>query len=222
MEMTAARWEYLCRYSEEVFGREDEQLAGLMQRARAAGLPDIAIGPDMGRLLMILTSLTPGRRAIEVGTLAGYSATWIVRGLSPHGRLIAVESELKHARFAAREFESAGIAHRVDLRIGRALEVLPDVAREIGPQSTDVVFLDAVKAEYLAYWEIIRPLLAVGGLILADNVYGSDWTIDEESNPTREMVDRFNRTVAADEDFETTAVPIRNGVLIGRRIRAST
>ena len=218
MEMTPWLWEYMSAYSQEVFGTEDAHLAGLMKEAVARGLPDIAVCAEAGRLLMILTAMTPGKLAIEVGTLGGYSGIWIARGLSDGGRLITIEAEDLHADFAQTQFERAGVADRVEIRRGKGLDVLPQLAREIAPGSVDVVFLDAIKLEYCDYWKLVRPLIAPGGLILADNIYGSDWTIDQEDDPQRIAVDRFNRMLASDDDFEVTAVPLRRGVLIGRRV----
>ena len=175
---------------------------------------------DVARLLMMLTSMTRGRLAIEVGALAGYSGIWLARGLQPGGRLITIEFEPKHAEFAREQFEKAGVADRVEVRVGKALDVLPRLARDLAPASVDVVFLDAEKTEYPDYWRIVRPLIAVGGLILADNVLGSgDWWIDAEGNESRDAADRFSRLVANDRDLESVAVPLRQGVLIGRRVR---
>ncbi len=217
MEMTPQLWEYMSAYSQEVFGTEDAHLAGLMEEAVAKGLPDIAVCAEAGRLLMILTSMTPGKLAIEVGTLGGYSGIWIARGLSNDGKLITIEAEDIHADFAQMQFERAGVADRVEIRRGKGLDVLPQLVKELTPACVDVVFLDAIKLEYCDYWKLLRPLIAPGGLILADNIYGSDWTIDQEDDPQRIAVDRFNRMLASDKDFEVTAVPLRQGVLIGRR-----
>ena len=212
-DMTPKTWEFINEYSREVFGDEDEHLAGLMDEAIAAGLPAIAVGPDVGRLLMILTSMTRGRVAIEVGTLAGYSGIWITRGLAPDGRLITIEYEARHADFAQRQFKRAGIEERVELRHGAGLDVLADLSRELEPGSVDVLFMDAHKPEYIAYFETARPLLAVGGLVIVDNVYGigTGW-IDQGYG-----TDDFNRHIAADPDFEAAAFPFREGVLIARR-----
>jgi predicted O-methyltransferase YrrM len=212
--MTPETWDFINEYSIEVFGEQDEHLAGLMDEAIAAGLPAIAVGPDVGRLLMVLTSMTRGRLAIEVGTLAGYSGIWITRGLAPEGRLITIEHEARHADFAKRQFERAGIANRVELRHGAGVDVLADLRLELEPGSVDVLFIDAHKPEYIAYFETARPLLAVGGLVIADNVYGigTGW-IDQGYG-----TDEFNRHVAADPDFEATAFPFREGVLIARRV----
>lgn len=223
MEMTPARWENTCAYLRDVFGGQDEQLGSLMTRAVAAGLPDIAVSPDVGRLLQLLTSMCGGGRgaalALELGTLAGYSGIWIARGLAPGGRLITVEPEPRHADFAAREFVRAGVAGRVEIRRGRALDVLPALAAELGPRSLDLAFLDAVKTEYRAYWKAIRPLLKPGALLIADNALGSSFWIDDPpgSSPERDAIDEFNREAAGDPGFVTACIPIRQGVLIARR-----
>ena len=220
MEMTPERWRFSNEYAHEVFGRQDSHLANLMKQGVARGLPDIAVNAEVGRLLLILTAMTRGKLAIEVGTLGGYSGIWIVRGLSDGGKLITIEPEKLHADFAIEQFKRAGVADRVELRRGKGLDVLPQLAKELAPGSVDVVFLDAIKTEYCEYWKIVRPLIGIGGLIIADNVYGSgDWWIDDIGHATRDAADRFNRTVAGDVDFESVALPLRQGVLIGRRMR---
>jgi caffeoyl-CoA O-methyltransferase len=221
--MTPDRWNATSDYLVDVFGAQDEQLRTLMPRAVAAGMPDIAVSADVGRLLMMLTSLTGGGRgaslALELGTLGGYSGIWIARGLAPGGRLITVEAEPRHADFAEREFQAAGVGGSVQIRRGAALQVLPALVQEFGNRF-DVIFLDAAKREYPAYFEIVRGAIAPGGLLIADNVLGSHtWWIDEPAGrtPDRDGADRFNRLVAADPDFEAVAVPLREGVLIARR-----
>jgi caffeoyl-CoA O-methyltransferase len=223
MDMTPARWDFTCRYLQDVFGRDDDQLRTLMPRAAAAGLPDIAISADVGRLLYVLARTTNQGRGpslvLELGTLAGYSAIWLARALAPGGRLITIESEPRHADFAQREFEKAGLTDRITIRRGRALDLLPALARELGPASLDLAFIDAVKTEYLDYYRLLKPLLRPGSLLLADNILGSSWWIDAPpgSDPMRDAIDLFNRTLAADAEFDTAAVPIRQGVLIARK-----
>ncbi|MFM9995826.1 MAG: O-methyltransferase [Phycisphaerales bacterium] len=224
MEMTPKRWENTCAYLRDVFGTQDEHLGGLMERAVAAGLPSIAVSADVGRLLMLLTSMTGDGRgakvAVELGTLAGYSAIWIARGLSPGGRLITVEPNGLHADFAAGEFRRAGVAGSIEIRRAPALDAIPRIAAELGPASIDVAFLDAVKTEYPAYLAALKPLIRPGGLLIADNALGSSFWIDDPpgSSPERDAVDRFNRLVASDRDFVTACVPIREGVLIARKV----
>jgi predicted O-methyltransferase YrrM len=213
MEMTPQRWHQTEDYSNEVFGRQDAHLSGLMERAVAAGLPDISVSADVGRLLKILTGLTSGKRALELGTLAGYSAIWIARGLAPGGHLTTVEFEEKHAKFARTEFETAGVSDRVEVVVGAALDVLPTLAAEWGPGTVDLAFVDAVKSEYVDYFPLIKPLITSGGLLVADNVYGTGAGWIDEGHGT----DSFNRLVASDPDFEAVGLPIRQGVLVARR-----
>lgn len=217
MEMTKDRWTYTCRYLEATFGHADPHLGGLRAEATRAGLPDIAVSADVGRLLLLLASTTPGRLGIEVGTLGGYSGIWIARGL-PRGRLITIERDPHHADFAQEQFERAGVAARVELRRGQALAVLDGLTQELAPGSVDFAFLDADKVEYPAYWERLRPLVAKGGLLVADNVLGSGaWWVDQEEHPARRATDQLNRTLAADPEFDAVAVPLREGLLIARR-----
>jgi caffeoyl-CoA O-methyltransferase len=239
MHMTSERWERTAEYLSDVFGRPDEQLATLMGRAVAAGLPDIAVSADVGRLLKLLTEMAcagtgiGGRPsgpqaasstgmsplAIELGTLAGYSGIWIARGLGARGKLVTVEIDEKHLRFARGEFARAGVAERVELVRGAALEVLPKLVERFGPASVDVAFLDAVKTEYAEYARVLKPMLRPGGLLIADNSLGSSWWIDQPpgSDPQRDAVDRFNRMMAEDQEFETACIANRQGVLVARR-----
>jgi len=215
MTMTPKRWAFLNSYAREVFGNQDEQMSGLMDRAVAAGLPRIAVSTDVGQLLKILVSLTPGRLALELGTLAGYSGIWIARGLAPDGKLITVEYEELHADFAESEFARAGVGDKVKVIRGAALEVLPTLRDRLGEQALDFVFIDAVKSEYVEYFAAVKSMIAVGGLLVADNVYGTGQGWIDEGYGT----DEFNRLVAADPDFETTVTPMREGILITRRVR---
>jgi len=226
MNMTPERWDFTCAYLRDVFGAADDQVHTLTSRAVAAGLPDIAVSADVGRLLMMLTGMTGNGAgatlAIEVGTLGGYSGIWIARGLAPGGRLITIEPNPLHADFAEREFATTGVAGTVEVRRGTGLDLLPGLAAELGDASVDVVFLDALKHEYTSYFEAVRSAIAPGGLLIADNVLGGHhWWIDEPAgrNRDRDGADRLNRMLAADPDFTAVALPIREGVLVARRTR---
>lgn len=215
MPMTPERWAFLSKYGEEVAGAQDNHLAGLSDAAMQAGMPDIAVTPDVGHLLKILVGLTPARTAIELGTLAGYSAIWIARALAAGGKLYTIEFEDSHADFAEAQFVMAGVDDRIRLLRGAALDVLPGLHDELGDGSVDFAFIDAVKTEYLDYFFALKPMMAIGGLIVADNVYssGGRW-IDNGAG-----TDAFNRLVAADPDFESALIPMRQGLLIARRLQ---
>jgi caffeoyl-CoA O-methyltransferase len=227
-EMTPQRWANTGAYLNEVFGRvkgRDRQLETLMKRAIEADIPDIAVSAEVGRLLKILcmgVTQTPGSRAtvLELGTLAGFSGIWLARGLPASGRLITVEFNPKHAAFAQREFAEAGVGAQVQIITGAALDVLPGLAKRLGPSSLDLVFIDAVKIEYSDYFRLVKPMLRSGGLLVADNALGSNsWWIDDApgSSPEMDAINKFNRMVASDMDFEAACVPIRQGVLVARK-----
>jgi caffeoyl-CoA O-methyltransferase len=228
MEMTPDRWRTTGDYLDRVFGRPDDHLARLMERAVEAGLPDIAVSASVGRMLMLLAGMSGlggrgPRRALEIGTLAGYSGIWIARGLGEGGRLITLEPEARHADFAERAFRDAGVADRVEVRQTPGLEELPRLVEEFGEGAFDFIFIDAIKTEYCDYFPWCARLLTIGGILTADNVLGGgSWWLDEAENDTgnasRAAVDRFNRLVATDPRFETACVPIREGVLIARKV----
>ena len=219
--MTPERWSAIGAYLDDVFGAQSERMATLMPRAVAAGLPDIAVSASVGRLLHVLCKAVGARTIVEVGTLGGYSGAWLARSLAPGGRLITIEPEALHADFAQGEFEAMGLADRVEIRRGYGMDILPKLVNELGEGGVDVVFLDAIKSEYPDYLPHAKAMLRSGGLLIADNALGGgSWWIDdpEGSNESRDGADRFNRLVAADADFDSACVPIREGVLVARRV----
>jgi caffeoyl-CoA O-methyltransferase len=221
MDMTPDRWATTASYLDDVFGQQDEHLAGLMDRAVAAGLPDIAVSASVGRFLLLLARLVDARTIVEVGTLAGYSGIWLARGMAPGGKLITIEPVDTHADFAERAFAEAGLGERVTVRRGTGLAVLPRLVEELGPGSVELVFLDAVKSEYPAYWPHAKRLVRPGGLVVADNALGSgDWWIGEPAGnrAAHDGADGLNRLAAGDPEFEAACLPIREGVLVARKI----
>ena len=214
--MFSPREQYLRGYTREVFGAQDAHLEGLMRDAVAQGLPDIAVSPDVGHLLLLLGKLSGARTIIELGTLGGYSTIWLARGLSAGGRVVTVEKEPRHADFAREQFKRAGVADRVDVVVGSALDVIPDIVRDVGVAGADMLFFDAIKTEYPAYWAALRPTLRQGGLLVCDNVLGAGWWMDEVGHPDRDAVDAFNRSVAADDSLDHAVVPLREGLLVAR------
>jgi predicted O-methyltransferase YrrM len=219
MDMTQERWTNTCTYLDDVFGRADEHLETLMERAIAEGIPDIAVSSSVGRFLNLLALMSGARTIVEVGTLAGYSGIWLARALRDNGRLITIEPNELHANFAQRMFDEAKVSDRTDIRRSTGLDELPKLVEELGPNAVDVVFLDAIKTEYPDYMPHARTLLRPGGLLIADNVLGAGWWIDmpEGENPSRDAADRFNRMVVDDPAFDTACVPIREGVLVARK-----
>lgn len=200
--------EYLCG----LFAREDETLLALREEADRTGLPPIAVSPDAGRLLQVLLKAVGARRVLEVGTLGGYSAIWIARALPEDGRLITLESEPAHAAFARRFLARAGVAEQVEVREGRALDLLPALDGE----RFDAVFLDADKEPLPTYFDWALRLLRPGGLLIADNALWGGRVYDAAENDARtEGVREFNRRLANDPRVTGIVVPTHDGVAIG-------
>ncbi len=201
----SAREQYLRGYTREVFGAQDAHLEGLMRDAVAHGLPDIAVSPDVGHLLLLLAKLSAAKTIIE-----------LARGLAAGGRVITVEKEPRHADFARAQFERAGVADRVSVVVGSALDVIDDIAGDVGDGGADLLFFDAIKTEYPRYWAGLRRTLRQGGLLVCDNVLGAGWWMDEVGHPDRDAVDAFNRSVAKDDSLDHAVVPLREGLLVAR------
>jgi len=199
-------------YISGLFAPEDEVLSSLREEADRTGLPPIAISADEGRLLQVLLTTIGARRVLEVGTLGGYSAIWMGRALPPDGSLLSIEIEPTHADFAQRYVERAGLGGRIEIRVGRALDVLPSLDGE----RFDAMFLDADKEPLVTYLDWALRLVRPGGLIIADNaLWGGrvfDAGVDDEK--TR-AVREFNRRLATDPRVMGIVVPTHDGVAIG-------
>ena len=199
-------------YISGLFAPEDELLASLREEADRTGLPPIAVSADEGRLLQVLLTAIGARRVLEVGTLGGYSAIWMARALPEDSELVTIEIEPKHAEFARRYFQRAGLADRIDVRIGRALDVLPSLDGE----QFDAVFIDADKEPMPMYFEWALRLLRPGGLIIADNTLWGGKVYDEaERDEKTAAVREFNRRMASDPRVLAILVPTHDGVAIG-------
>jgi predicted O-methyltransferase YrrM len=199
-------------YISALFAPEDQLLASLREEADRTGLPPIAVSADEGRLLQVLLTSIRARRVLEVGTLGGYSAIWMARALREDGELISIEIEPKHAEFARRYLERAGLRDRVDIRVGRALDVLPSLDGE----QFDAIFLDADKEPMPNYFEWALRLLRPGGLLIADNtLWGGKVFDDAERDEKTTAVREFNRRMATDPRILSILVPTHDGVAIG-------
>ena len=188
------RWAAVDQYLGAVFLPTDAVLVAALEASRAAGLPAISVTPLQGKLLMLLASACNAKRILEIGTLGGYSTIWLARALPADGRLITVESEISHFETAVFNIAQAGLADRVDLRFGSALDVLPQLAAEsAGP--FDLIFIDADKRQYAKFFTAALPLAHRGTLIVADNLVRQGGVADPDS--TDENVEGIRRFFAA-------------------------
>jgi predicted O-methyltransferase YrrM len=191
------------RYIESLCVPRDEILAAALRDAQAAGLPVIHVSPNQGRLLYLLAKLATPRRILEIGTLGGYSTICLARALPADGQLITLELEEKHATVARRNLERAGVAGKVEVRVGPALESLQAMIAA-GEPAFDVIFIDADKDGYPAYLDWSLKLVHPGSLILADNVIRRAVGGGTEPNGIRE----FNKKLAAHPALECILLPI--------------
>lgn len=158
----------------------DPSLDNALQKSAEAGLPAINVAPNQGKLLFLLARAIGAKKMLEIGTLAGYSTIWLARALPPAGRLITLELDPKHAAVARENFASAGVAELVDLRVGPALEILPQLeAERVGPFC--LTFIDADKVNIPSYFDWAVRLSRPGSLIVVDNVVRKGALIDEHT-----------------------------------------
>jgi predicted O-methyltransferase YrrM len=169
------------RFIGETIVREDEVLRGAVEAAAVAGLPSIQVSPPQGKLLQLLVRLVGAKRILEFGTLGGYSAILMARALPPDGRLISLEARAEYAEVARRSIERAGVGDQVEVRVGLALEALPDLEHE-GVDPFDLVFIDADKVNTPNYFAWALKHTRPGGLIIADNVVRNG-TLADASDP---------------------------------------
>lgn len=199
-------WTAIDRYFQDQLALDDATLQAALASSAAAGLPSIAVAPNQGRLLQLLARLQGARRILEIGALAGYSTIWLARALPKDGRLVTIESNEKHADVARANIERAGLADIVELRVGRALDVLPQLAREAqGP--FDLSFIDADKANIPEYFLWALKLSRRGGLIIVDNVV-RDGAVLQADNPDPDIkgIRRFFAMLAQESRVTATAI----------------
>lgn len=162
---------------------DDPSLSAALAASDAAGLPAIAVSVQQGKFLSLLAGAIGARSILELGTLGGFSTIWLARGAGPQGRVVTLEYEPKHAEVARTNLQRAGLADRVQVVVGAALETLPTVT---GP--FDLIFIDADKENYPAYLEWAVRLARPGAVIVADNVIREGQILDPGSNAQAQAV----------------------------------
>lgn len=202
--MGKKKWREIDAVITDKFGLDDEALAATLTANREADLPSIDVSPPQGRLLELLVRLSGARRVLEFGTLGGYSTIWLARGLPAGGSVVSLEFVPLHAEVARKNLARAGLGDRVDVRVGRALDLLPPLEAEAGAPF-DFVFLDADKGNNSVYVDWAVRLGRRGTAIVIDNVI-YDGLVDREgaSVPAdgKTLLDRLG----ADPRLSTTAI----------------
>ncbi len=192
---------------ERMFAPEDEGLRSALAAGKAAGLPPIQISPIQGKLLQLLAAACNAHKILEIGSLAGYSGIWLARSLPPGGRLITLEIDPTHAEVVRNSFARAGVGDRTEVRVGKALELLPRLTNEA---PFDLVFIDADKAPYPLYLDYALRLTRPGSIIVADNCIRDGKGLQEAENPDESTagIIEYNRRVAGNPRLTSLALAI--------------
>jgi predicted O-methyltransferase YrrM len=200
------RWTAVDRYIADALVPPDPALAAALAANAAAGLPPYDVSPNQGKLLMLLAQMLEARAILEIGTLGGYSTIWLARGLPAGGRLITLEADPRHAQVARANLARAGLAATVEVRLGRALDTLPQIEAEgLGP--FDLIFIDADKPNNANYLDWALRLARPGGLIVADNVVRDGAVADPATrDASAQGVRRFFERLAAEPRLSATAL----------------
>lgn len=184
-------------YIDALFIADDPALDEALNRAQAAGLPDIQVSPGQGKFLYLLAKLIGAKRILEIGTLGGYSTVWLTRAMAQDGHLTTIEVDPTHADVARQTLKAAGLDERCEVITGGALNILPGLQPPF-----DLVFLDANKESYPAYLTHAVRLTRPGGLILADNVVREGEVIARSMDPKVIGAAAFNQALASHPKLE--------------------
>jgi len=185
---------------------EDEALLATKNSIEENNIPQIRISANQGKFLYLLALLCRAQNILEIGTLGGYSTIWLARALPDNGRLITIEVDPKHASVAQKNIERAGLDDKVDIRIGKALEILSRMEME-SQEPFDMIFIDADKPPYAEYFQWALKLSHPGTLIIADNVIRDGKVLDADSKDEMvKGVQRFNTLLAATQSVTATII----------------
>ncbi len=214
-QLSPALHDYVVAHSTQ----PDEVLRDLAaETARRYGedLAGMQIGPEQGTFMTLLARLIGARSAVEVGTFTGYSAICIARGLAGGGRLLCCDVNAEWTSLAREYWQRAGLAGRIDLRLGPGAQTLAAL-----PAGTtfDLAFIDADKAGYVRYWDLIVPMIRPGGVILADNTLAHGKVVDDrEQGEDVRGIRRFNEHARGDERVELVLLPVGDGLTLARKL----
>ena len=200
------QWAAVDAYLEQTVVRQDDVFDRVRRRADEAGMPRIEVSAAHGRMLALLAEISGARRVLEVGTLAGFSTIWMARAVGEQGQVITCEYEPRHAEVAQANLEDAGVADRVQIRLGAAEESLTQLIAE-DPEPFDLVFLDADKAGNARYLQLALQMARPGTVIVGDNVVRDGQILDAESqDPDIRGIWDFLEAQGSSSVLEATAV----------------
>lgn len=204
--MSQELWSAVDAYIVESVLGVDDALDAAVRASDEAGLPSIQVSAPQGKFLYLLARVHRAKRILEVGTLGGYSTIWLARALPADGTLVTMEIDPKHAEVAKANLERAGVGGKVEVLVGNALDLLPELERR-NDAPFDLTFIDADKASIPFYFESARRMSRKGSLILVDNVVREGAVIQADSEDASvQGVRRLNEMIAADATVEATVL----------------
>lgn len=204
------------KYVIELFAGEDEDLRYARENSLILNLPAINVKPEEGKFLQILARLSGGDKIVEIGTLGGYSGIWIARGLVENGKLITLEMNARHAEIARDHFVRAGVADKIEIRLGDAHEQMEKLTPE-GP--FNMVFIDAEKLGYADYYRWAVENVRAGGVIAIHNAFRKGSVAGTaEADAYTEIMRDLNNQIAADPRVLSTIYPAGDGTIIAIKV----
>ncbi|HUC06454.1 MAG TPA: O-methyltransferase [Solirubrobacterales bacterium] len=209
--MAQDTWTAVDEYVTGLLAPPDEALEAALRAGEAAGLPQIQVSPPQGKLLYLLTKAIGAKSILEFGTLAGYSTIWLARALPTDGRLISLEADPRYAEVAAASIAAAGLGEIVEVRVGAALDQLPQLdAERVAP--FDLTFIDADKVNTPEYFTWALDHSRPGSLIVADNVIRDGRLVDpDDDEPAIAAQRRFHELLADEPRVEATTIQTVGG-----------
>jgi len=207
----------LLAYCEDHSSGEDELLRHISRETHAKVLmPRMLSGHLQGKTLELLVKMLNPQIILEIGTFTGYSGICFARGLGENGRLITLDINEELEDMVRGFFEKSGLASKIDYRIGNAMDIIPTIKEKF-----DMVFIDADKANYINYYNLVVEKMKQGGIILADNVLWSGKVIIEEGkkiDKDTQIILDYNKMVQNDPRVENVLLPIRDGLMLARKL----
>ena len=209
--MSQQLWEQVDDYINSVVIAPDAALEATAASAMKAQLPPVSVTPAQGKLLHLMARAVGAKRILEIGTLAGYSTIWLARALPRDGRVITIEANPTHADIARANIEGAALSDRVDIRLGKALDVLPQIAAETQARF-DFIFIDADRTGLADYFDWAVKLSRPGTIIIVDNVVRKGGIVDAASDSVDvKGVRRFNDRLKTDTRVDVTMIQTVSG-----------
>jgi caffeoyl-CoA O-methyltransferase len=204
----------LSEYSEDHTSPESDLLKEISRNTRAkVMMPRMLSGHLQGRFLSMISKMIKPKSILEIGTYTGYSAICLAEGLEPGGKLITIDVNEELESKTRGYFIKAGLEGVIDYRIGNALKIIPELSMKF-----DLVFIDADKENYSRYFDLVIDKVSVGGYLMADNVLWSGKVLDDKPDKDTRAILEFNKKIQEDARVEKVLIPIRDGILMMRKL----